>query len=87
MRRRGRAPTARLPRRIEAAALLAPVDPVVRHRPGVERLFDFGHRLEFCVPVSQRRYGYHVTTFLLGDELVARVHVKALPAAALGRAA
>ncbi|MEM9190331.1 MAG: crosslink repair DNA glycosylase YcaQ family protein [Myxococcota bacterium] len=64
------------PRR-DRGVLLSPFDPVLWDRKRVAELFAFDQKLEAFTPASKRIYGYFCMPVLAGEELVARVDLKA----------
>jgi uncharacterized protein YcaQ len=63
--------------RRDRGVLLSPFDPVLWDRLRVRRLFNFDQVLEIFKPAPRRTYGYYCLPVLAGEDLVARVDLKA----------
>jgi hypothetical protein len=68
---------ARRPRRIDAAAILTPFDPVTWDRDRALRHFGFHYRIEIYTPAPKRVFGYYSLPILLDDAIVGRIDLKA----------
>ncbi len=67
---------ARIPRKIETAALLSPFDPVVWERERALRMFGFHYRIEIYIPAPKRVYGYYTLPVLIDEAIVGRIDLK-----------
>lgn len=65
------------PGEANGSAILSPFDPVCWYRPRLLRMFGMDYRIEIYTPAAKRQFGYYCLPFLMGDQMVARVDLKA----------
>ncbi len=57
--------------------ILSPFDNLIIQRDWMRQVFDFDYTIECYVPAPKRKYGYFVCPILWGNDIVARVDMKA----------